>query len=120
MKRKYFRMLRKEGSTSNPNLMPLGEGTSKSGQKTESGEAPTRQSYKKTREEFERRQKLAEKAQKIEEKKRKFLERQAAVKDYKEKKFRRNKILSKKTSKGQPLLSGRMEMLLEKIRAQDS
>ena len=115
MKRKYLRMLRKEGSGSNPNLVPLGAGKAR----PESGGEVARKSYKKTKEEFERRQKLAEKKQMLEEKKEKFLERQAAIKAHREKKMERNKILMKKTKKGQPLLSGRMEMLPDKIRSQE-
>ena len=49
--------------------------------------------------------------------KQKYVERQEAIKEYKTKKAERYKILSKKTSKGQPLMAGRMEMLLEKIKA---
>ena len=116
MKRKYLRMLRKEGSGSNPNLVPLGAEKAR----PESGGEVARKSYKKTKEEFERRQKLAEKKQMLEEKKEKFLERQAAIKAHREKKMERNKILMKKTKKGQPLLSGQMEMLLDKIRSQES
>ena len=38
------------------------------------------------------------------------------MKRYKEKKTERFKVLSRKNKKGQPLMSGRMEMLLDKIR----
>ena len=118
MKRKYFRMLKKEGSNSNPNLVPLGGGKSKLEQKSLSG--PSKISYKKAKEDFERRQKAAEKAQKREERKEMFLEKQAAIKAFKDKKAERNRVLSLKTKKGQPLLSGRMAMILEKIRSQES
>ena len=66
--------------------------------------------------EFKLRQKQAEKKQKEEEKKRRFLERAEALKAYKEKKAERFKTLSKKTRRGQPVMAGRMEMLLEKIK----
>ena len=80
----------------------------------------SRPSYKNAKLEFERRKKLAEKAQKADERKQHYLDKQAAIKAYREKKAERFKILSKKTSKGQPLMAGRMELLLEKIRAQES
>jgi hypothetical protein len=54
------------------------------------------------------------------ERKKHYLEKQAAIKAYREKKAERFKVLSKKTSKGQPLMAGRMELLLEKIKAQES
>ena len=57
------------------------------------------------------------KKQKEEDRKQKFLERKEALQQYKAKKNERYKVLSKKTSKGQPLMSGRIEMLLEKIKA---
>ncbi|XP_014483662.1 PREDICTED: thyroid transcription factor 1-associated protein 26 homolog isoform X1 [Dinoponera quadriceps] len=41
--------------------------------------------------------------------------KQEAAKKYKEKKIRAFKALSKKTKKGQPVMKGRIEMLLEKI-----
>lgn len=42
-------------------------------------------------------------------------EREEALRKYKEKKIRAFKVLSKKTKKGQPVMKGRIEMLLEKI-----
>lgn len=42
-------------------------------------------------------------------------EREEALRKYKEKKLRNFKLLSKKTKKGQPVMKGRIEMLLEKI-----
>lgn len=51
----------------------------------------------------------------IEEANRKKAEREEALRNYKEKKMRNFKVLSKKTRKGQPVMKGRIEMLLEKI-----
>lgn len=76
-----------------------------------------KKSFRQTKEDFERRKKQAEKKQKEEERKQKFLERKEAMEQYKAKKNERYKVLSKKTKKGQPLMSGRIEMLLEKIKA---
>lgn len=42
-------------------------------------------------------------------------ERRKALKKYKEKKMQAFKVLSKKNKKGQPVMKGRIEMLLEKI-----
>ncbi|XP_011867211.1 PREDICTED: thyroid transcription factor 1-associated protein 26 homolog [Vollenhovia emeryi] len=42
-------------------------------------------------------------------------EREEALRNYKEKRMRNFKLLSKKTSKGQPVMKGRVEMLLERI-----
>lgn len=42
-------------------------------------------------------------------------EKKAALEAYKKKKHERNRILGKKTSKGQPLMKGRMELLLKEI-----
>lgn len=42
-------------------------------------------------------------------------EREEALRNYKEKKMRNFKVLSKKTKKGQPVMKDRVEMLLEKI-----
>lgn len=42
-------------------------------------------------------------------------EREEAIKKYKEKKFKKNKMLTKNTKKGQPIMKDRLEFLLEKI-----
>lgn len=42
-------------------------------------------------------------------------EREEALRKYKEKRLRNFKVLSIKTKKGQPVMRGRIEMLLEKI-----
>ena len=66
--------------------------------------------------EFKLRQKQAEKKERDAEKKRRHLERSAALKVYKEKKAERFKTLSRTNRKGQPVMAGRMEMLLDKIK----
>ncbi|KYN03974.1 PREDICTED: thyroid transcription factor 1-associated protein 26 homolog [Cyphomyrmex costatus] len=43
------------------------------------------------------------------------IEREEALKKYKEKKLQNFKVLSKKTKRGQPVMKGRIEMVLEKI-----
>ena len=78
-----------------------------------------KKSYAQTKQEFERRKKQAENRQKEEDRKQKFIKRKEAMEQYKAKKNERFKVLSRKTSKGQPLMSGRIEMLLEKIKASE-
>lgn len=63
----------------------------------------------------EYRRKVDEKKKRIEEAARTKAEREEALKNYKEKKIRNFKVLSKKTKKGQPVMKGRIEMLLERI-----
>merc|ERR1711953_1036294 len=127
---KYFRMLQKEGKVNNPNMAPLGE---KNVQKSDSDRSAAKElkdkdesksqkkkkSYSQTKQEFERRKKQAENRQKEEDRKQKFIERKEALEQYKAKKSEKFKVLSRKTSKGQPLMSGRIEMLLEKIKASE-
>lgn len=69
--------------------------------------------FKKAHLEFERIKQ--EKQRKREEMNKKKAERDEALKAYNEKKFKKFKVLSKKTKKGQPIMKGRMEMLLEQI-----
>ena len=78
-----------------------------------------KKSYSQTKQEFERRKKQAENRQKEEDRKQKFIKRKEALEQYKAKKSEKFKVLSRKTSKGQPLMSGRIEMLLEKNRTQE-
>lgn len=59
--------------------------------------------------------KQEEKKKRIEEATRVKTEREEALKKYKQKKLHAFKTLSRKTKKGQPVMKGRMEMLLEKI-----
>lgn len=67
----------------------------------------------KAKREYQRKQE--EKKKRIEEAIRVKAERAEALRNYKEKKMRNFKVLSKKTRKGQPVMKGRIEMLLEKI-----
>jgi len=67
----------------------------------------------KAKQEYQRKQE--EKKKRSEEALRVKAEREEALKKYKEKKLRNFKVLSKKTRKGQPVMKGRIEMLLEKI-----
>ncbi|XP_028047290.2 thyroid transcription factor 1-associated protein 26 homolog [Monomorium pharaonis] len=69
--------------------------------------------YFKAKREYHRKQE--EKKKRIEETARRKAEREEALRKYKEKKIRNFKILSKKTRKGQPVMKGRIELLLEKI-----
>lgn len=46
------------------------------------------------------------------------VQREEKQQEYKKKKFERNKTLTHKTKRGQPVMKGRMEMLLSKIQAQ--
>ena len=88
--------------------------------KVETDSSPKkRKSYAQTKQEFERRKKQAENRQKEEDRKQKFIKRKEAMEQYKAKKNERFKVLSRKTTKGQPLMSGRIEMLLEKIKASE-
>lgn len=84
---------------------------------SEEKDTSKKKSFSQAKQDFQRRKKQAEKKQKADERKQKFLEKQEAMKNYKSKKAEKFKILSKKNSKGQPLMAGRMEMLLEKIKA---
>lgn len=67
----------------------------------------------KAKQEYQRKER--EKRERIEDAIRVKAEREEALRNYKEKKMRNFKILSKKTKKGQPVMRGRIEMLLEKI-----
>lgn len=67
----------------------------------------------KAKQEYQRKQE--EKKKRREEALRVKAEREEALKKYKEKKLRNFKVLSKKTRKGQPVMKGRIEMLLDKI-----
>ncbi|XP_003703355.2 uncharacterized protein LOC100878855 [Megachile rotundata] len=75
-------------------------------------------SFYKAKQEFLR--KKDEKRKQKEEALRIKLEREEALKTYKEKKIRTYKKLSKHTKRGQPVMKDRMEILLEKIQQQVS
>lgn len=69
--------------------------------------------FYKAKQEYKRKQE--EKKKKVEDAIRVKAEREEALRKYKEKKLHNFKVLSKKTKKGQPVMRGRIEMLLEKI-----
>ncbi|KAA0720895.1 Thyroid transcription factor 1-associated protein 26 -like protein [Triplophysa tibetana] len=73
-------------------------------------------SYQKTKQEYERIKQ--EREQKREEFLKNKAQREEAVKKYKEKKMATYQILNRKTKKGQPNLNIQMELLLQKIQAQ--
>ena len=134
-------MLQKEGMSKNPNLVPIGDKSERllkllfylikdilsltkhsfdfSNPKSEEkiDRDQKKKSFRQAKDEFERRKNVAEKKQKADVRKQKFLEKQEAIKAYKSKKAEKFKVLSRKNSKGQPIMAGRMELLLEKIKA---
>jgi len=67
----------------------------------------------KAKQEYQRKQE--EKKKRKEDAIRMKAEREEALRNYREKKMRNFKILSKKTKRGQLVMRGRIEMLLEKI-----
>ena len=116
----YFLIIQQQKSKCSLISSMLNPSTTNSGETPSSNLAPKKswKSIKQTKLEYERRQKKAEKAQKRDEQRARYLEKQEAIKAYKKKKAERFKVLSKKTKRGQPIMAGRMEMLLEKIKAQ--
>ena len=62
--------------------------------------------------------KVTAKKLKEEDQAKKEAERKEAIKNYKAKKCAKLKVLSAKTRKGQPVMAGRIELLLEKIQDQ--
>ncbi|KAJ8676418.1 hypothetical protein QAD02_012205 [Eretmocerus hayati] len=70
---------------------------------------------------FSAKQELTRKKQEQQRKKEEFLrvkkEKEEAIQKYKEKRMKTFKKLSQKTKKGQPVMRGRMELLLEKIQS---
>merc|ERR1712210_52861 len=117
--RKYKKMLRKEEkknqflAKSNPNMQPLGQKSVHS--KTENKQKSGLNKAKKTFEE-----KVAAKRKAEEEAEKKQKEKEEAVKRYKEKKAQKSKALRAVTKRGQPVMAGRMELLLAKIQEQCS
>jgi len=130
MQHKYKKMLKKEGKAAH-NVMEIYkqfESTNPAGSETPSGlDNGTRQkkqstkvikhsSLNRAKQRFE--EKKAAAARKQEEFQQKQKERAEALKKYRQKKDLRFKKLSAKTRKGQPLMGGRIELLLEKIQEQ--
>lgn len=56
-----------------------------------------------------------DKVKRREEAERRRAEKKAALEAYKKRKIEKNRILSKKTNKGQPIMKGRLELLLQQI-----
>ena len=85
-------------------------------EKAESNRSEHKSSHLKAKEQFHK------KVNSKEQKKQDFLKRQVekneAIKKYKEKKAERFKILNAKTKRGQPKMDGRIELLLAKIEEQ--
>ncbi|TRY73812.1 hypothetical protein TCAL_02572 [Tigriopus californicus] len=130
LKHRYFKMMRKHDGA-NANMAPLGSpkpastlpaADTPSNPALDPTTAPNKKwhSIKQAKQEFEARQQKAEKRQKAEEKKKRQMERVEALKQYRQKKAEKFKILSQKTRKGQPVMAGRLELLLEKIQAQSN
>lgn len=69
--------------------------------------------YEKAKEELERRKKEKAEAKALKESQK--AERDEALAKYKKEKIKKFIQLKKKTKKGQPVMAGRMELLLEKI-----
>ncbi|KAH0954519.1 hypothetical protein HN011_000247 [Eciton burchellii] len=108
--REFYKDLKKE----NFNQRPLNsEGTSKNEVTDEVTSKRKDYAFYKAKQEYQYR--LNEKKKRIEKAAQVKAEREEALKKYKEKKTRNSKILSMKTKKGQPLMKGRIELLLEKI-----
>lgn len=69
--------------------------------------------FHKAKQEYERR--ADEKTRRLEEAARVKAEREEALRKYRNRKTRNYKVLSRRTRKGQPVMKGRIEMLLERI-----
>merc|ERR1719427_1304012 len=115
MARGYKKMVRKEEKIAmyqtkgvkkdNPNLEPIGE--KKLLLEKNEEKRPTHSGYSKPKRKYE--DKIASKQKK---------EKEIAIKKYKEKKAVKMKALTAKTKRGQPVMAGRIELLLEQIQEQ--
>jgi len=119
MARSYHKMLKKEekkalhlkgGTSKNPNLEPIGDkrsfGTDMKAHTSKSG-------FSRAKNKFE--EKIAQREKKKEEFIQRQKEKEEAIKKYKEKKAMKMKVLKAKTKRGQPVMAGRMELLLAQI-----
>ena len=113
VKMRYKRMLKKEQKKNPHNSQP--EDAAKVSKGVASNSKP-KSGFSKARDEFTKKELSKEK--KKEEFMRKQKEKAEAVKKYKEKKSVRLKVLNSKTKRGQPVMAGRMELLLAKIQEQ--
>merc|ERR1719427_58569 len=111
-KRSQFRE-RGEQADSNPNLEPIGE---KQSFTNKNDDKKTNYGFNKAKRKFD--DKLAIKEKKQLEIQRRQKEKEAAIKKYKEKKAVKMKALTAKTKRGQPVMAGRIELLLEQIQEQ--
>ena len=112
VKMRYKRMLKKE-QRKNPDSNPE---TQKINSKHVPVKAKVKTGLSKAREQFS--QKEINRKKKKEEFARKQAEKAEAIQKYKEKKNVRLKVLNSKTKRGQPVMAGRMELLLAKIQEQ--
>ena len=112
VKMRYKRMLKKE-QKKNPDIKP--ENTAESN-KNISNVPKHKTAFSKARQQFN--EKELNKKKKKEEFIKKQSEKEEAMKKYKEKKAARLKVLNSKTRRGQPVMAGRMELLLAKIQEQ--
>ena len=112
VKMRYKRMLKKE-QKKNPDFKP--ENTAKPNNNI-SNVPKHKTAFSKARQQFN--EKELNKKKKKEEFVRKQSEKEEAIKKYKEKKAAKLKVLNSKTRRGQPVMAGRMELLLAKIQEQ--
>ncbi|XP_011631059.1 thyroid transcription factor 1-associated protein 26 homolog [Pogonomyrmex barbatus] len=110
--RGFYKELEKDQQNSTQTLLNSSS-TSKNVNETTDKFKKKGYAFFKAKQEYRRKQE--EKKKRIEDAARMKAEREEAMKNYREKKMRNFKILSKRTKKGQPVMKGRIEMLLEKI-----
>ncbi|KYQ54034.1 Thyroid transcription factor 1-associated protein 26 like protein [Trachymyrmex zeteki] len=108
--REYYKELKKDQQNSAGTSSNLSN-TSKNANET--SKLKKSNIFFKTKREYQRKQE--EKKNRLENTIRIKEEREEALRKYREKKLQNFKVLSKKTKKGQPVMKGRIEMLLEKI-----
>ncbi|XP_018353505.1 PREDICTED: thyroid transcription factor 1-associated protein 26 homolog isoform X1 [Trachymyrmex septentrionalis] len=108
--REYYKELKKDQQNSAGTSSNLSN-TSKN--VNETSKLKKSNAFFKAKREYQREQE--EKKNRLENAIRIKAEREKALKKYREKKLQNYKVLSKKTKKGQPVMKGRIEMLLEKI-----
>merc|ERR1719153_111509 len=111
-KRSQFQA-RGEEIGNNPNLEPIGE---KKSFTNKSDDKKSNYGFNKAKRKFD--EKLANKEKKQLEIQRRQKEKEEAIKKYKEKKAVKMKALTAKTKRGQPVMAGRIELLLEQIQEQ--
>ena len=125
MARSYHKMLKKDekkdlylqvgGRKDNPNLEPIGNKKSWADEK-EGPEKPVKAGFNRAKRKYD--EKVMAKQKKQDEFLKRQKEKEEAIKKYKEKKALKMKALTAKTKRGQPVMAGRMELLLEQIQQQ--